>query len=280
VKSIQSTKVRVFTTVRGAIKDLLIRDEDVQVKKFRLGASESYSAASFLKRRRRRLKPLLMADPEIPSTAPVGSGHDRAGVDVASDSPPGRRMLLLFTVGTYRWSRIERAGGDPEFPGDATGGEEAPARHAHANCIENLPVFMSSRSTSATDRPAGGCIGGVGAVARIFQSLVRVFRPYEQRRVRAVHVFLRAIHLLLRLIDHRRGTSRRGEHGRDRWLLLQARDSKSLGRLCVRALCRTRQSISAAKPVHWNQARGFRYTQGDRDYACRCGRPPTREFCG
>lgn len=53
-------------------------------------------------------------------------------------------LLLLFTIGIYRWSRI-LSGRVPirQFPADAVGGEEwyRRATRAHANCIENLPVF-------------------------------------------------------------------------------------------------------------------------------------------
>ena len=53
-------------------------------------------------------------------------------------------LLLLLTVGIYRWSRIF-AGSVPikDFPADASGGAAwyQRATRAHANCIENLPVF-------------------------------------------------------------------------------------------------------------------------------------------
>ena len=53
-------------------------------------------------------------------------------------------LLLLFTIGVYRWSRI-LSGRMPiaDFPPDAVGGEDwyRRATRAHANCIENLPVF-------------------------------------------------------------------------------------------------------------------------------------------
>ena len=53
-------------------------------------------------------------------------------------------LLLLFTVGVYRWSRIFTGRvAIRNFPADATGGEDwyRRATRAHANCIENLPVF-------------------------------------------------------------------------------------------------------------------------------------------
>ena len=52
--------------------------------------------------------------------------------------------LLLFTVGIYRWGRIFTGRvAIRNFPADASGGDEwyRRATRAHANCIENLPVF-------------------------------------------------------------------------------------------------------------------------------------------
>jgi uncharacterized MAPEG superfamily protein len=89
-------------------------------------------------------------------------------------------LLLLFTIGIYRWSRIF-SGRVPirNFPADAAGGEEwyRRATRAHANCIENLPVFGAI--------VFGLYVGNVGStlvdvlaatilVARILQSLVHV----------------------------------------------------------------------------------------------------------
>ena len=53
-------------------------------------------------------------------------------------------LLLLATVGIYRWSRI-LTGGVPirEFRADEVEGKDWYKRsmRAHANCVENLPVF-------------------------------------------------------------------------------------------------------------------------------------------
>jgi len=53
-------------------------------------------------------------------------------------------LLLLGTVGVYRWSRI-LTGRVPirEFRADRVEGEDwyKRAMRAHANCVENLPVF-------------------------------------------------------------------------------------------------------------------------------------------
>jgi uncharacterized MAPEG superfamily protein len=88
--------------------------------------------------------------------------------------------LLLFTVGVYRWGRIFSGRvAIRDFPADAAGGDEwyRRATRAHANCIENLPVFgaivFGLHLANAT-----GVLVDVLAVtvlaARIVQSLVHV----------------------------------------------------------------------------------------------------------
>ena len=89
-------------------------------------------------------------------------------------------LLLLTTVGIYRWSRI-LTGRVPicEFRADQVEGEEWYKRsmRAHANCIENLPVF----GTIVFALYAGGVVNttvNVLSVAilasRIMQSMVHV----------------------------------------------------------------------------------------------------------
>ena len=89
-------------------------------------------------------------------------------------------VLLLGTVGVYRWSRI-LTGRVPisGFRADEIEGEDwyRRAMRAHANCVENLPVFgavvlalHASGIVSATaDR-----LAIVAVAARIAQSLVHV----------------------------------------------------------------------------------------------------------
>ena len=53
-------------------------------------------------------------------------------------------LLLLFTVGVYRWSRIFTGQASiGEFRADPIEGADwyRRATRAHANCIENLPIF-------------------------------------------------------------------------------------------------------------------------------------------
>lgn len=89
-------------------------------------------------------------------------------------------LLLLFTVGMYRWSRIF-SGRVPirNFPADAAGGEAwyRRATRAHANCIENLPVFGAIVFVLNVANVAGTLVDALAAtvlIARILQSLVHV----------------------------------------------------------------------------------------------------------
>jgi len=89
-------------------------------------------------------------------------------------------VLLLGTVGVYRWSRI-LTGHVPirEFRADRVEGEDwyKRAMRAHANCVENLPVFGAVVLALHFGDVRGAmvnavCIGVV--VARVLQSLVHV----------------------------------------------------------------------------------------------------------
>jgi len=89
-------------------------------------------------------------------------------------------LLLLGTVGVYRWSRI-LTGRIPigDFRADRVEGEDfyKRAMRAHANCIENLPVFGAVVLALHVGEVRGLvvnclCIGVV--VARVVQSLVHV----------------------------------------------------------------------------------------------------------
>ena len=89
-------------------------------------------------------------------------------------------LLLLFTVGIYRWSRIF-GGRVPirDFPADAAGGEDwyKRATRAHANCIENLPVFGAIVFGLHVAGISGTLVDALAAtvlVARLCQSMVHV----------------------------------------------------------------------------------------------------------
>ena len=89
-------------------------------------------------------------------------------------------LLLLFTIGIYRWSRIFT--GQVEirnFPADAAGGEDwyRRATRAHANCIENLPVFGAIVFALYVSHISGPLVKRLTLavlLARIVQSLVHV----------------------------------------------------------------------------------------------------------
>lgn len=89
-------------------------------------------------------------------------------------------LLLLTTVGIYRWSRI-LTGRAPirSFKADDVQGEDWYRRsmRAHANCIENLPIFGAIVFVLYAGELSGTTIDILAATvlaARIIQSLVHV----------------------------------------------------------------------------------------------------------
>jgi uncharacterized MAPEG superfamily protein len=89
-------------------------------------------------------------------------------------------IILLLSVGVYRWSRIltgRKAIG--EFRADGTDGADwyKRATRAHANCIENLPVYaaivLAARCANLDD-PLLDTLACVLLVARVIQSLVHI----------------------------------------------------------------------------------------------------------
>ena len=117
-------------------------------------------------------------------------------------------LLLLFTVGIYRWSRI-LTGRVPirDFRADNVEGEEwyRRAMRAHANCIENLPVFgaiVFALYVSGVAGPVVNYLSVAILVARIAQSLVHVC--FEQTNtvaaLRFSFFFLQIISFLVLII--------------------------------------------------------------------------------
>jgi len=89
-------------------------------------------------------------------------------------------ILLLLTVGVYRWTRIF-AGRDPisEFSTYKLEGADwyCRAMRAHANCIENLPVFgviVFSLYVTGIDGQVVNFLAVSVLAARVAQSLVHV----------------------------------------------------------------------------------------------------------
>jgi uncharacterized MAPEG superfamily protein len=89
-------------------------------------------------------------------------------------------LLLLATVGIYRWSRILTGREQIRaFRADHIEGEDWYRRsmRAHANCVENLPVFaviVLALYVTGIDSPLVRTLTVVVLVARVLQSLVHV----------------------------------------------------------------------------------------------------------
>jgi len=97
--------------------------------------------------------------------------------------------VLVFAIGFYRFSRIFTGrAGMASFPADGREGAAwyQRAMRAHANCVENLPLFTavvfalyaSGISSAATDAMAG-----IAMAARIFQSLMHISTEQTDRIV-------------------------------------------------------------------------------------------------
>lgn len=89
-------------------------------------------------------------------------------------------VLLLCTVGVYRWSRILTGKVEiGEFRADRVEGSDwyLRAMRAHANCVENLPVFGAIVLAIYASGVSSNIINILSAailVARILQSIVHV----------------------------------------------------------------------------------------------------------
>src|SRR5512143_2280859 len=89
-------------------------------------------------------------------------------------------LLLTFTIGVYRWGQI-LAGRVPVsgFRADQPEGADwyKRAMRAHANCLENLPVFAAivlALYVSGIGGPLVDALSIGVLVARVMQSLVHV----------------------------------------------------------------------------------------------------------
>jgi len=96
-------------------------------------------------------------------------------------------LLLLFgSVGAYRWSRILSGRARlTDFPADAPEGADwyKRAMRAHANCVENLPVFTALVVVilaTGSKSPLLDALAVVVVAARVCQSLVHVGLPQSQ----------------------------------------------------------------------------------------------------
>lgn len=88
--------------------------------------------------------------------------------------------VLLFSVGVYRWSRILTGRVEiKDFRGDRIEGADwyRRAMRAHANCVENLPVFgalVFALYVSGTSSPAVDALAVLVVAARVCQSVIHV----------------------------------------------------------------------------------------------------------
>ncbi|MGY2340826.1 MAPEG family protein [Pseudomonas sp. SDO5532_S415] len=98
-------------------------------------------------------------------------------------------LLLVATVGVYRWVRILFSNVPiGSFRSDQPEGEDWYRRgtRAHANCVENLPVFgaiVFVISALGIDSPAVNFLSVNVLIARVCQSLVHVSHVQTDRFV-------------------------------------------------------------------------------------------------
>jgi uncharacterized MAPEG superfamily protein len=89
-------------------------------------------------------------------------------------------LLLIGTVGVYRWVKILfRRAAISSFRSDQVEGEDWYRRgtRAHANCVENLPVFGAIVLVISAAGVTGSLVNYLCAIvliARVCQSLVHV----------------------------------------------------------------------------------------------------------
>lgn len=93
-------------------------------------------------------------------------------------------LILISTIGVYRWHLIfTRRANLYDFPGDAPHGTEWYRRavRAHANCIENLPIYTAivvAIIVTNVQSPTLDILAITILIARICQSLTHIiFTP-------------------------------------------------------------------------------------------------------
>lgn len=92
-------------------------------------------------------------------------------------------FVLLSTIGVYRLSRVLRGrAGMADFPADRIEGDDWYRRsmRAHANCVENLPVFAAivlALSAGEVGGPVVNALSIAVLIARVMQSCVHICLP-------------------------------------------------------------------------------------------------------
>ena len=88
--------------------------------------------------------------------------------------------VLALTIGVHRWSRILTGrGAIHQFPADAPEGPDwyKRATRAHANCVENLPVYAAivvAATAAGADGAALDALGVALLAARVGQTVTHV----------------------------------------------------------------------------------------------------------
>tara|TARA_B100001939_G_scaffold347654_1_gene369981 strand:+ start:13336 stop:13749 length:414 start_codon:yes stop_codon:yes gene_type:complete len=89
-------------------------------------------------------------------------------------------LVLFLSVGIYRWSRILTGRVEiKEFRADQVEGQDFYLRsmRAHANCVENLPVFaviVFALYVSGISTPLADILSVIVLVARVAQSVTHI----------------------------------------------------------------------------------------------------------
>jgi uncharacterized MAPEG superfamily protein len=97
--------------------------------------------------------------------------------------------VLELAIGTYRFSHILTGrAGMASFPADGREGAAwyQRAMRAHANCIENLPLFtvvVFALTASGVASGAANAMAGIALAARVCQSLVHIATVQTDRVV-------------------------------------------------------------------------------------------------
>jgi len=112
-------------------------------------------------------------------------------------------LIMGFGVGTRRWYAILLGGADlTSFPGDTPHGDPAYRRvvRAHANCIENLPVYaaivLSAEALHIAPPQMDTLAIGV-IVCRIVQSSIHMLLPETNRTVAVRFSFFFAQYMIM-----------------------------------------------------------------------------------
>lgn len=97
--------------------------------------------------------------------------------------------VLVFAIGTYRFSHILTGrAGMASFPADGRDGAAwyQRAMRAHANCVENLPLFtvvVFALYASGVSSPAADFLACIALGARVLQSLAHISTVQTDRIV-------------------------------------------------------------------------------------------------